>query len=90
MQLSFAKPANGALMDPDDFSGPMMALLNSVDGYSCNVTISANPPGRTRARAALHDMVRSGLTAFTSNEANTSLAKIWFDGESEPIDLIAD
>ncbi len=89
-QLAFAKPESMDLLDSDDFSGPMMTLLSSVGGCSCDVTISASPSGRSKVKGLLNDSFKKTMAYFSDNITNTKSAKIWFDGESEPIDLIAD
>ncbi|WP_292950182.1 MULTISPECIES: DUF6731 family protein [unclassified Neptuniibacter] len=90
-EISFTRPtATEAYEGHDQFSGPLMSLLNSVDGVSCSITVSANPPGRHSIRNYLNDVVKGGMTTLVGSTVPVNMSKVWFDEDSDPIDLIED
>ncbi|WP_299197969.1 DUF6731 family protein [uncultured Amphritea sp.] len=90
-EISFARPTASELYDAHrDFTGPLMSLLNAYNGVSCSVSISANPPGRSSIRNYLSDVVKGGMANIVGSTVPVNISKIWFDDDSDPIDLIED
>lgn len=91
LKLSVAAPQNPQLYDANNFSNHVMSLLNSSEGASISVTISANAQGGSGLRRALSDTVKAGLLSFSrSDDINMRVGKVWYDEGSNPIDLVAD
>lgn len=90
-EVSFAKPtAQEAYASHDEFSGSLMAFLGAVEGVSCTISVSANPPGRSSVRNYLSDVVKGGMASLVNSTAPVGMSKIWFDEDSDPVDLIED
>ncbi|MBR9882978.1 MAG: hypothetical protein GYB21_04675 [Oceanospirillales bacterium] len=65
LEVGFSKPTNAATWaSQEQFSGELLHLLNALGGASMNITVSANPAGRSAVRSFLSDFVKTGVAHF--------------------------
>lgn len=87
-ELGFSVPQNPDLFPADAWSSGLLNMLTQQGGQSCNIMVNANAIGQRNGR--LTDHLKNWITEFSDTDITVRLAKIWFEDNSDPIDLIAD